>query len=95
MWKYIRLVATMAAAICWMADAGSLFGQTLVSSFENSLSSSAGADWGGMWTINPDFTSDRATGRLVRARRASLAHLECGWLSFESRIAPGATSCSA
>jgi hypothetical protein len=61
----------MAALILTALGAGPALGQTLVSSFENDLSSSTGTDWGGMWTTAPEFT---ATGATEGAAAIALHH---------------------
>jgi MYXO-CTERM domain-containing protein len=60
MWKYVGIAATMIAAMCGTPN-GHVFGQQLLSSFENSLATTAGGAWEGQWTVNPDFTPIGAT----------------------------------
>jgi hypothetical protein len=63
MWKPGGSAATiMAALISWIFGAGPAFGQqSLLSGFEQSLSSTAGASWEGDWTVSPDYTATGAT----------------------------------
>jgi hypothetical protein len=52
----------MAALISWIVGSSLTFGQdALLSGFEHSLSSTAGASWAGDWVVNPDYTATGAT----------------------------------
>jgi len=62
MWKRVgSTITVMVAIVSSMLNVAPLFGQQLISSFENNLSSSVGATWEGPGIPNSEFTATGAT----------------------------------
>ena len=74
MWKYFGIAATMIAAMCGTPN-GHVFGQQLLSSFEDNLSSTVGATWEGPGISQYGIRFCWRDGRHVCAGGPSFAHL--------------------